>query len=78
MNKIKRLKEVDGAIWFIIFLYIGLFSIAFSLVKLGIWDQNMNNNEPCAMKDYFNRTRIETNSSFYLLYALKGLGRVDI
>ena len=38
MNKIKRLKEVDGAIWFIILLYIGLFSIALSLVKLGIWD----------------------------------------
>ncbi len=38
MNKMKRLKEVDGAIWFVIFLYIGLFSIALSLVKLGIWD----------------------------------------
>jgi hypothetical protein len=38
MNKMKRLKEVDGAIWFIILLYIGLFSIAISLIKLGIWD----------------------------------------
>ena len=38
MNKMKRLKEVDGAIWFIIFLYIGLFSLALSLVKLGILD----------------------------------------
>jgi hypothetical protein len=38
MNKMKRLKEVDGAIWFIIFLYIGLFSIALSMAKLGLLD----------------------------------------
>jgi len=38
MNKMKRLKEIDGAIWFIIFLYIGLFSLGLSLVKLGILD----------------------------------------
>ena len=38
MNKMKRLKEVDGAIWFIILLYIGFFSIGISLVKLGILD----------------------------------------
>lgn len=38
MNKIKKLKEVDGALWFIIFLYIGLFAIAITMVKLGILD----------------------------------------